>query len=139
MGRPGDAPQRAMGGAAAHSRERSARAGGLANEGPSVAGDVVSRRKSTHDQPSRPTSEELWLLADALEAVARCVGTTVEALVEDPSLAIRDRDAARAALARVAEVASEMRTIATGRPWAQVLDDVIGTVPPLLRREASDD
>lgn len=86
-----------------------------------------------------PTSEELWLLADALEAVARCVGTTVEALVEDPSLAIRDRDAARAALAKVAELAVDMHTTVAGRPWARALDEAIGTVPPLLRVEASDE
>lgn len=112
--------------------------------------------------------EELWIVSDALDAVAKVLGVEVEALIEDPSLAVRDRDAARAALAKVAMCAEDMRAavaarrfeLQTPRPggqscgprggpliqaspgvlqdvswWARALDEAIGTVPAMLRRE----
>lgn len=46
--------------------------------------------------------------AGVLERVAAVLGVTVEELAEDASVAVRDRDAARAALAKVAEIAFHM-------------------------------
>lgn len=49
--------------------------------------------------------EELWQAHDALEAVAKHLGVDIEALIEDPSVAVRGRAAALEVAARLDRVA----------------------------------
>lgn len=78
--------------------------------------------------------------AGILERVAATLGVPVQALAEDPSLAVRDRDAARAALAKVAEIVVDMRDNPDEAEsavawWTREIDEAIRAVPPVLRNE----